>query len=88
MKRVSLMLVAVSAFMLTVAAPAFAVAGDPPVFNASTLTPIMNDFGTALLAAIVTLIGVVLVIRVPFAAVRLGLQAVRKLFGSSRPTAA
>lgn len=67
---------------------AFAAPGDPPTFDASTLTPKLNDYAVALLAGMVILIGAALVIRVPFTIVRVALSAVKKLFGGSRPTAA
>jgi hypothetical protein len=73
--------------VLVFAVNAFAAAGDPPTFSASTLTAPFNDFGTAVLAGIVTLIGVVLVIRTPFALVNIGMKAVKRLFGSGKPTA-
>jgi hypothetical protein len=72
---------------LTVVSSAFAAPGDPPSFDVSTLTPKLNDFGTALLAGLVILIGAVLIIKVPFVIVNVAMRTVRRLFGSSAPKA-
>lgn len=78
---------AVALGALLMAPMALAVAGDPPTFDAGTLTPKLNDFGTALLAGLVILIGAALIIRVPFVIVNVAMRTVRRLFGSSSPKA-
>jgi hypothetical protein len=62
--------------------------GTPPSFSASTLSAPINDYGTTLLAGIAVLIGVVLVVKAPFALVRLAMRAINKVFGNSKPAAA
>lgn len=64
---------------------AFASGGAAPTFNATTLTAPLNDYGTTLLAGLVILIGIVLVVKAPFALVRIAMRAINKVFGSSKP---
>lgn len=73
---------------LVFASTAFAAPGDPPTFDAGTLTPKLNDFGTALLLGLVVLIGAALIIKVPFVIVRVAMRTINRLFGSAKPTAA
>jgi hypothetical protein len=84
--NVALGVAAVSMFAF--AGSAFAAAGDPPTFDASTLGPKINDFATALLAGVVILLGVVLIAIVPFVLVRMGIRYIKRWFGAGKATAA
>lgn len=66
---------------------AFAAAGDPPTFDTTTLGPQINDYATALLTGVVTLLGVVLVAIVPFVLVKMGIRYIKKWFGAGKATA-
>jgi hypothetical protein len=72
--------------VLTVAGAAFAAPGDPPSLDVSTMAAPLNDFGSLVLAGVITLIGIVLVIKGPFVLVRLVLNSINKLFGRAKPS--
>lgn len=87
MRKLYVSVVTSLGIMAVFAGSAFALPGDPPTFDASTLTPKLNDFAVSLLAGLVILIGAVLVIKVPFAIVNIAMRTVRRVFGSSKPSA-
>jgi len=87
MRKLNVMLGGALLGVFGFAGNALAAAGDPPTFDVTDLTPSLNDFGTAMLVGVSALIGVTLVIRAPFALIRVALSAVRRLFGRSTPSA-
>ena len=55
--------------------------GAAPAFDAETLRSLVYTFASAILAGVGLLIGLVLVVRVPFALIRISQRAIDRVFG-------
>jgi hypothetical protein len=74
--------------MLAVAGNALAAPGDPPSFDATTLSGPFNDYASTLVTGLTVVLGVVLVPAAIFTLFKIGTGALRKYIGRGKATSA